>query len=82
MPEQYKNDIWNIKEWDIYKTATKKQQDIWNRNVAKPKNKIDFTLCNNLYIREELKYIMYIIIKDEEKISTFSNYYNSFKTLF
>ncbi len=47
MPEQYKNDIWNIKEWNIYKTATKKQQDIWNRNVAKPKNKIDFTLCKH-----------------------------------
>ena len=81
MPEKYKADEWNIKEGDIYKTATKKQQDIWNRNIAKPKNKIDFTLCNNLYIREELKYVMYTIIKDEGKISTFSNNYNRFKTL-
>ena len=81
MPEQYKNDIWNIKEWNIYKTATKKQQDIWNRNVAKPKNKIDFTLCNNMFIRKELKYAMYIIMKSEEKISTLANNYNRLKTL-
>ena len=81
MPDQYKNDIWDIKEWDIYKRATEKQKEIWHRNASSTKDKIDFTLCNNLHIREELKYVMYIIINNKEKISTFANNYNYFKTL-
>lgn len=81
MPEQYKNDIWNIKEWDIYKTATKIQKDNWHRSSSSTKDKMDFTLCNNLYIREELKYAMYIILEGGIKISSLTNYYNYFKTL-
>lgn len=81
MPEQYKNDIWNIKEWNIYKTATKNQKENWHRSSSSTKDKIDFTLCNNLYIREELKYVMYIILEGGIKISSLTNYYNYFKTL-
>lgn len=81
MPEQYKEDIWDIKEWDIYKTATKSQKETWHRNASSTKDKIDFTLCNNLFIREELKYSMYVIIKDGIKISTLANNYNRLKTL-
>ena len=81
MPEQYKEDIWDIKEWDIYKTATKSQKETWHRNASSTKDKIDFTLCNNLFIREELKYSMYVIIKNGIKISTLANNYNRLKTL-
>lgn len=82
MPDKYKEDIWDIKELDIYKTATKNQKQIWNKNIAKPKDKIDFTLCNNLYIREELKYVMYVIVNNNITITTLGNYYHFLKTLF
>lgn len=81
MPEQYKKDIWNIKEWDIYKRATENQKEIWNRNSSSTNEKINFTLCDNLFIREELKYVMFIIIKNDCKVSTLANNYNYFKTL-
>lgn len=81
MPDQYKEDIWNIKEWDIYKRATKDQKQTWHRLASSAKDNLDFTLCNNLCIREELKYIMYVIINSGIKISTFGNYYHFLKTL-
>jgi LacI family transcriptional regulator len=44
---------------------------------------IDFTLCNNPYIREEAKYYMYTItIKPAYTLSTFITYWKHIKAIF
>lgn len=59
MPDIFKEDIWKIKEWDYYKNAAKKHRIAWDKRSAITNGNLDFTLCENEFIREELKYVMY-----------------------
>ncbi len=81
IPEQYKADTWAIKEWAIYTQATEKQQHVWDIRSSATDGKLDFTLCNNLYIREELKYVMYSILETGINVSTLGNNYDYLKNL-
>lgn len=59
LPKEFQSDIWDIPNMDIYLNATPKQRHVWYKRSTVTKNQLDFTLCENAYIREELKYCMY-----------------------
>lgn len=81
IPDKYKNDEWNIKEWDIYKNNPK-DQDRWDLRSNITDGFFRFTLCNNPFIIEELKYFMYYIIEVKQvTITTFAEYYDRYKVL-
>lgn len=81
IPDKYKSDEWNIKEWDIYKNNIK-AQDRWDLRSNVTDGMFKFTLCNNLFIAEEFKYFMYYILEIKKvTIVTFAEYYDRYKIL-
>ena len=70
LPQQYSNDIWDIPSWDIYTNADEKSQLYWRQRSGITDYKIDFSICVNIVVREELKYGMYHIIKDKTNLRT------------
>lgn len=80
LPDNYILDKWNIKEWDYYKNSPKAHQDKWDIRSSVTSGKLDFTLCENPVLREELKYYMYAFI-DIKKITlgTFAEKYDLLK---
>lgn len=81
MPDKYKEDIWKITDWDIYKIASDNIKKRWRVRSSITKYNFDYTLCNNVYIREELKYVMYFILNKGCNIGSLGEYYDRFKTL-
>lgn len=81
--EPYSNDIWNITEWDYYKNSPRDYKRSWNSRSNVMNNRMDFTLCKNLVIREEAKYFCYLLIEDKKiSLRTFAEYADRFKLLF
>ncbi len=79
----YNNDIWNICEWDIYKNATENYKANWKARSNIMNNNMDFSLCKNETIREELKYFAFYLLNIKKiSISTFAEYVDRFKLLF
>lgn len=80
MPDKYKADIWNVKEWDIYKKASSKTQERWDKRSKITDYKFDFTLCKNLYVREEFKFLFYLAIEKEKlSVGAIGDKYDHFK---
>ncbi len=83
LPKPYNNDVWDIMEWDYYKTASQNYKSCWITRSNVMNNKMDFTLCKNPVIREESKYFCYLLISDKKIVlSTFAEYADRFKLLF
>ena len=82
MPDKYKADIWKVTSWEIYTNATEKCQQVWDRRSAISDGNFDFTKCENLYIREELKYIVSLSFEKGLKISSISEIYDRMKIIF
>lgn len=82
IPEKYKDNTWNIKEWDYYKNMSIKEQRVWKARSSKTKHILDFTLCKNPYIVEEYKYFMYFLIEVKKlQLTSFAEYYDRYKIL-
>lgn len=81
MPDIYKDDKWKIKEWDYYKNSSDADKAYWDRRSSVTKGMLDFTLCNNICVREEIKYCMYQIIQQGTKLRNFAANYDYFKAL-
>lgn len=82
MPDQYKQDKWPVQDWDYYKNSKTEYKFGWNKRSNKTNNQFDFTLCENEFIREELKYFMYHPLGLKKvTLSTFGEYYDRFKVL-
>lgn len=86
---RYVEDVWEVCKWDMYINATKKQQDRWKeRTGVKYEYKMDFTIFDNIHIREEFKYCAFLIIESNKsnvaslgevytRLKRISKYYNS-----
>ena len=82
IPEPYCNDIWNICEWDIFKNSDNKLQKKWNAHSNMMGNTMNFLLCKNVAIREELKYFSYYVLECKKiNIGTFAEYTDRYKYL-
>lgn len=83
LPKPYSNDVWNICEWDIFKNSDENLQKIWIARSNIMDNTMDFTLCKNEVIREELKYFSYYVLEHKKiNIRTFAEYADKYKHLF
>lgn len=72
-PEQYKSDKWDFRNWDYYKNSSEEHQLEFNQRGNHYKDFIDFTICENKYLREEIKYLLYFLIEESEiSLSTFA----------
>lgn len=82
IPDKYKDNEWKIKEWDIYTNAPAKRRCDWNARSNTTDNVFKFSLCENPFIAEEMKYFMYYIIEIKQvTITTFAEYYDRYKIL-
>ena len=81
IPEEYKANIWNIKEMDCYKTACKDTQKKWDARSSISNGNLNFLLCENEYIREEFKYVFFKFVERGIKIGTIAEYYDRFKQI-
>lgn len=81
IPEIYKADKWTIKEWDYYKNSSDLGKTYWDKRSSVTEGVLDFTLCDNICIREELKFCMYQIMQQGIKLNNFAMNYDYFKTL-
>lgn len=82
LPEKYLLDKWDIKNWDYYINSQESYRSAWRVRSGKTNHQFDFTLCKNIYIREELKYFMYYLIEYKQiKLPAFAEYYDRFKIL-
>lgn len=82
MPALYSNDIWNIKKWDYYIKSTPKAKDEFCSKVFSNTDDINWTLCSNPYIREEIKYYCYLLIeKRKVNLYSFATYFSHIKAL-
>lgn len=79
----YNGDIWNVREWDIYKDAIKDYKKARNACSKAMGKNMDFSICENRVIREEAKYFASCLLT-AKKISllTFAEYADRFKLLF
>ena len=62
LPKEYQTDIWDVTNLEIYKKASKKNKRLWDQHAIKTKSMLDFTPCDNIIVREELKYCVYFVI--------------------
>ena len=53
IPEKYKKDEWDIKEWDYFKEAHINSKSSWRSRSNITDHKFKFTICKNPYIVEE-----------------------------
>lgn len=81
MPDLYKADIWHITDWEYFTKEKEDRQKRWKARSSITNYNFDFTQCNNLYIREEFKYVLYAIIKNGSHCGTLGEYYDRFKIL-
>lgn len=80
MPDKYKADVWNVRDWDCYKNASSSSKTYWDRRSKITNYRLDFTLCKNLYVREEFKFIFYIALeKTNVSVGTLGEKYDFFK---
>lgn len=82
LEEPYSENVWHIKEWDYYKTSTENQKRSWNARSSVMNGNIDFTICKNTSIREEIKYFFFrAIINKKITIQTLAEYLDRLKVL-
>lgn len=75
-------DVWSIKSWDYYKKSDAKSIAVWDSNGNTNTDSIDFTICKNECIREEIKFYMYDLI-EVKKVNLYSlaTYWKHLKAL-
>lgn len=79
----YSADIWDICGWDIYKDANESQKKAWDARSSVMGGNLDFSLCENRTIREELKYFSYHLLKKKEiSLRTLAEYLDRYKLFF
>lgn len=82
MPNIYKEDKWDIISWDKYTNSHRSGKSSWRLSSAYTEYKFDFTLIENKYLKEEMKYVLYYFYEIKDVcISTFSIYYKAFQAL-
>lgn len=82
LPKPYCADIWPIKSWDYYKNSDKKSIAAWVSNGNTYTDSIDFTLCMNKSIREEIKFYIYDLIEVKKvNLYTLASYWNPVKAI-
>lgn len=82
IPEKYKKDEWDIKEWDYFKEAHINSKSSWRSRSNITDHKFKFTICKNPYIVEEYKYFMYFLIEVRRiELRSFAEYYDRYKVL-
>lgn len=83
LPAPYSDDIWDIMEWEYYKTSYQQYKHNWIARSNIMNNQMDFSLCKNPIIREESKYFCYLLIaKKHITLGVFAEYADKFKLLF
>jgi len=74
LPAPYNADFWDFKNWDYYNNSSNAHKDDWNRRGNSNNTGIDFCICKNQFIREEIKYFMYSLIQvSKNNLGTFAN---------
>ena len=82
LPSPYDADYWDFKNWDYYKNSSEKYKKEWNLRGNTYKDGIDFTDCQNKWIREEIKFFLFTSITvNNNNLYTFSNHYDKLKPL-
>lgn len=79
----YSADIWDICGWDIYKNAGEGQKEAWDARSSVMGGNLDFSLCKNRAIREELKYFSYHLLETKKvSLNTLAEYADRYKLFF
>lgn len=82
LPGRYANDIWNITTWDYYTDSDDKSKEAFHNKGFAVENFIDFKMCSNQYIREEIKYYLYLLIEIRKvNLYSFGTYFNFIKAI-
>ena len=82
LPEPYCNNVWPIKSWDYYKNSDKKSIAVWDSRGNTYTDSIDFAMCKNESIREEIKFYMYDLIEVKKvNLYTLAIYWQTVKAL-
>lgn len=82
LPKPYCDDVWPIKSWDYYKNSDKKGTAAWDSCGNTYTDSIDFAMCENEYIREEIKFYMYDLIEIKKvNLCSLSRYWQHVKAL-
>lgn len=75
----YLDDLWSLNEGEDFKNLTDKQR----KNCLKSSPEfLNFNDCLNQYIKEELKYFSYFVLKNKVIMTTFKNYAKAFAYFF
>lgn len=83
LPKRYREDVWDICEWDYYKNADSDYQSAWRVRSNVMNHAVDFTLCSALLVREELKFFFYSLIEEKKIVLvSFSEYMDKYKLLY
>lgn len=78
LSDSYKYDIWDITNFNIYTNSDDKTQ----QKCLNKYKQLNFTLCENKYIKEEFKYFFYYLFDIKKiKLSTLEKYYYTFLTI-
>lgn len=81
LPEPYCHDVWPIKNWEYYKNSGEKAITYWNKNGYTNIDDIDFSICENQYIREEIKFFLYDLIETKKiKLYSLAEYWKQIRT--
>lgn len=82
MPEPYCKDVWKIKKWDYYINSDQKEKDDFCKRGFSNTDGINWEVCTNPYIREEIKYYCYLLIEKRKiSIHTFAYYFSFIKAI-
>ena len=82
LPEPYNSDFWDIKNWDYYLSSSEENRYEWDQRGNTKSDYIDFTICKNTFIREEIKYYMFFLIEESKvNIATLGRRWQECKTI-
>lgn len=75
LSEKYQPDKWYIKEWEIYKTAEEAWKTYWKRYGHAETGCVDFSICKNDVVKNELKYFLSTCIEENNvNLHTFAEH--------
>ena len=80
LPEKYSGDVWNVMEWDYFNNADRRHKTLWRARSSITNRKFNLSSCNNVAVREELKYCFYYLIEIKgNTLGTFAEKYDYLK---
>lgn len=80
IPAPYNADIWHVCDWDYYKNADKKNQHAWIARSNVMNKTVDFTICKNSTVAEEIKYFFWELT-NKISLKSFAEYMDRYKLL-